>query len=117
MSFNLDTYKFSFNTTKRAKTRYKEAAMGDGYRQLVVDGLNPDEVEFDYESIPYDKTTANTIEAGLLNSSKSSSNLISWTGPGETTSTYFTATEVIKKPLSSSLYQINAKLRKEFFVV
>ena len=117
MSFNLDTYDFTFNTMKSGKTRYKEAAMGDGYRQLVVDGLNADEVEFDYESIPYNLTTINIIEAGLLNSVKSSSNLISWTGPGETSSSYYTATQITKKPLSSSLYQITAKLRKEFFTI
>ena len=117
MSFNLDSYKHTFNTIKRPKTRFKEVMFGDGYRQVVVDGLNPDEIDWDYETIPYSLTTINTIEAGLLNSVKSSSNLITWTGPGETSSSNYTAKDVEKKTLSSNLYQITCKLRKEFFVV
>jgi phage-related protein len=116
MSFNLDSYKFTFSTKRRAKTRIKEAAFGDGYRQVVVDGINPDEVLWDFEAIPYATSTANTLEAGLLNSVKSVSNLISWTGPGESASSNYTATEVQKIPLNSTLFQITCVLRKEFNV-
>lgn len=116
MSQSIDGYKLSYNISKQPKTRFREVNFGQGYRQIIVDGLNADEEMWSVTFIPMDSTDSSSLESILLDSVTAASNFISWTAPGETTTKYWTAHEVSKIPAGPTLWQISCSLRREFIL-
>jgi phage-related protein len=117
MSQSISSYRLTNSFVRNPKTRVKELSFGGGYRQIVVDGLNANEETWQVEFIPYTATTASGLETILLNSTSSASNFISWTPPGTSTVSYFTAQDIQKQHIPPSWYVITATLRKEFILV
>lgn len=116
MSQSIDNYKSFRNPTGAKKTRVNENSYGQGYRQIIVDGLNADEENWDIQFVPVDTTTAASLETILLDSVKESSNFILWEPPGDTTSKYFTAQDIMKKSVSPTLWVISCTLRREYIL-
>jgi len=116
MSQSIDSYTIVASTVKNAKTRIKEITFGGGYRQFITDGLNANEESWSVEFKPVVSGTASSLETVLLNSTTSEANLIAWTPPGATTSSYFTAHDIQKSHIPPSWHFISCTLRKEFIL-
>ena len=116
MSVNL-TYGVTYNTSKRPKTRVNEVSFGDGYRQIVVDGINYDEEMWDVDFVPTTSTTTAALETLLLNSKNGTANYLLWTGPGETVAKYYTADSINKIFIGPDCWKISCELRREFILV
>lgn len=116
MSQSIADYPVTNQTTKNPKTRFKEVNFGQGYRQILVDGLNSSEESWSMDFVPMDSTAAENLESILLESVTSSTNFISWTPIGETETKYYTAHEVQKRPVSHNLWKITCTLRREYLL-
>jgi phage-related protein len=113
---SIEAYHIKDVFRKRSKERINETSFGGGYKQYILDGLNTRDVEWDITFVPLDENNANTLEGILLDCFDSTSNLIEWIGPGESTSSNYTAHNVEKSPLGSFLFVINCTLRKEYII-
>lgn len=117
MAVSIDSYKVRYTTSKSPKTRIKENSFGMGYRQIIEDGPNSDEESWNVDFTPLDTTGILALESILLDSVKTTNNYLSWTPPGEDTIKYYTAHDIQKKPLSSTLWYMTCTLRREFPLV
>lgn len=113
---NTSTYRLTNNISVNKKLRVKEIEFGDGYRNVVVDGVNYDIEEWDLEFFPIDSTSALTLEALLKNSLNGTSNYLSWTPPGESTTKYWTAHNINKRLVDNDYWQITTMLRREYIL-
>jgi phage-related protein len=118
MAITLDTdttYKLTKNISKTESYNVKETEFGDGYRQIIIDGINYQKEIWNLDFIPLDTTASITLEGILLNSINGTSNYISWTPPGETTTKYWTAQGINKTSTIKPYYwKITCQLRREF---
>jgi phage-related protein len=116
MSVSIDAYKVTYSTTLSPKIRTKEAAFGQGYRQIVEDGFNSKEESWNMDFRGLDTTSVVILEAILLNSVKSTSQFISWTPPGETTAKTYTAHDILRSPMGPDIYKLQCTLRREYIL-
>jgi phage-related protein len=110
------TYQLTNNISVSKKLRVKEIEFGDGYRNVIGDGINQDIEEWNLEFVPMDSTTALTLEGLLKNSLNGTANYLSWTPPGESSTKYWTAHEINKRFLDGILWQISCRLRREYIL-
>lgn len=113
---NTSTYKLTNNISVNKKIRVKEIEFGDGYRNVIVDGQNYDQEEWNLEFVPMDSTTATTLQALLVNSLNGSANYLSWTPPGDSSTKYWTAHTISKRLIDNDFWQINCMLRREYIL-
>ena len=112
-----DTYKVTKRTAKKRKINTKELQFGDGYRQILVDGINYDREQWSMDFVLLDSTSAIALEEILVNSVYAPANIIQWTPLDSTTAKYWTAGEVSKTPNGISgrcQWKITCTLSREY---
>jgi len=115
-----DTYKVTKNTSKKRKLNTKELQFGDGYRQILVDGINYDREQWSMDFVLLDSTSASALEDILVNSVYAPANIIQWTPLDSTETKYWTAGEVSKTPNGipgRCQWKITCTLMQEFPLV
>lgn len=106
------TYPISPGFTKNASKRTKEFG-DDRYRDIKLDGvINLDLEEWSVTWVPMYYTTAIALETLLKNSLTSKANYLYWTGPGESSAHYYTASSIQRKIIGPYLLQISATLTR-----
>ena len=116
MSVNL-TEKVMYRVSKRSDYKYKETVFGDGYKQIVIDGLNFDRELWQVDFVPLNTIKASNLEVKLSNSVNGSSNYLRWKGPGEVNYKYYIAKEISKHPIAPDKWKISCQLQREFPLV
>ena len=111
------TYPLSYNTVKAPVMRAKETVFGDGYRQITIDGTNYQMETWSVDWVLLVTAKADTLEDLLLNSINGTDNYLLWQGPGQSTAKYYTAHDIGRIPVSSTLWKITATFRREFPLV
>lgn len=117
MSVALDTtstYFLEYSSTKTLQYKTKEIQFGDGYRQILLDGINYDQEEWSLQFAPLPTTSANTLEGILANSVNGTAKYLAWTPHGEATTKYWTATDINKTGIANGYWSISCRLRREF---
>jgi phage-related protein len=117
MSQSIAAYKVTYNTRKKPATRVKEVSFGGGYRQILVDQTDYDEEQWEVDFAPVTEAQALALETILLNSVNGTSNYILWTGPGESTAKYYTASGISKYKQGPNCWKLGCAFRREFPVV
>jgi len=115
-ALNTSTYKLSRNLSCNKKLRVKEIEFGDGYRNVIGDGINQDIEEWSLEFRPMDSTSIYNLETLLKNSLNGTANYLSWTPPNDTVTKYWTAHEINKRYLANNFWQISCRLRREYIL-
>lgn len=100
-SFNQSS---GYRTKENGPDNYKEIAE-DGYVHLEVE-------EWTITWIPMYKTLAIALETLLKNSVRGKSNYLLWQGPGQTTSKYYSATNIQRRMVGVNYLQISATLTR-----
>jgi len=113
-ALNTSTYELTKNIAKAPEYKFKELQFGDGYRQISLDGINYQWEQWSLQFIPMTNTTTNSLESLLLNSVNGTSNYLSWTPPGESSTKYWTAHSINRMYLDIDKWQISCVLRREF---
>jgi len=113
VTLNTGTYEIVFQS-KSPETHIKKVQYGDGYAQIVVDGINYDRETFNIEFVPVDAATSLALETILLNSVDGTANILSYTPLGESSAKYYIANGIIKDTVGIDLYQISCTLERQF---
>ena len=117
VALNTTTYPIRSQACSLAsKYNTKELQLGDGYKEIELDGLNYDREEWSLTFIPMANATCITLMGILLESVNGISKVLSWTPPGEGTTKYWTASDINKSHLGAGYYVVTCKLTKYFLV-
>jgi phage-related protein len=114
MAVNLTEKVMLKNFVKRSELRRKETNFGDGYKQVVVDGVNAEKEMWDVQFVALPKTQANNLEIKLRDSINGTNNYLYWLAPGEINYKYYTANNVQKIALNSNKFVVSATLEREY---
>jgi phage-related protein len=113
MSVNL-TEKVMYQVSKRSDYKYKETRFGDGYTQIVIDGLNFDREQWNVQFVPLNNIQASNLEVKLSNSVNGTSNYLRWKGPGEINYKLYIAKEISKNPIAPDKWSVSCRLQREY---
>jgi phage-related protein len=113
MSQNL-TEEVTYNFVKRTEFRRKETNFGDGYKQIVIDGINADKETWDVEFVALPTTQANNLEIKLKDSINGTNNYLKWLAPGEINYKYYVATNISKVAIRSNKFIVSCTLEREY---
>jgi len=120
MAVSLDTetaYMLEYGSSATLNLRVNETQFGDGYKQSVQDGINTDEESWSLTFLPIETASSITL-VGLLKQSKNgTANVLSWTPPGESTAKYYEASDITRKPISYTLWQVGCTLTRVFPII
>lgn len=113
MSQNL-TEEVTYRFVKRVEFRRKETNFGDGYKQVVIDGVNAEKEMWDVQFVALTTTLANNLEIKLKDSINGTNNYLKWLAPGEINSKYYTAKNIQKVAIRSNKFIVSATLEREY---
>lgn len=116
MSVDL-TEKVMYRVNKKSDYKYKETHFGDGYRQIIIDGLNFDREIWRVDFVPLNTIKASNLEVKLSNSVNGTRNYLRWKGPGEINYKYYIAKEINKFPIAPDKWKISCQLERQFPLV
>lgn len=87
-------YKMSRRKTETSNVRVKRTPFGDGYDQVVLDGINTDEDSWEQYFIPMSNIESIALRNALKASVAGTANVISWTPDGDTGPKYWRASNI-----------------------
>lgn len=71
----------SIEATQNMVVRYKKRQYGDGYMQILPDGINPTRYEWNLEFLALDMTPANTLMSFFASLGTLTPSFVQWTAP------------------------------------
>ncbi len=117
VTLDTDTYPILKSSAGTENLKVKSVEFGDGYKQSVIDGINYEVEEWDMHFKAMETTKANTLRTLLKNSVNGTSNVLSWTPPGDSGTKYWSATNVRRGFAKGGQLQISCKFKREYIII
>jgi len=108
------TYKITQNSSVSGGYRNKSIQFGDGYNQSVLDGINYESEVWNLDFLPLAAAASLTLSGILKNSVNGTSNVLSWTPPGEASTKYWQASEIKRAPAGGDYWKVTCKLTRVY---